>query len=187
MRVSWVVAAIGAALVAVSGLVLPASLAGAQASPAGNCQPAQLRVQFGGRTGTGQVQQVITLTNVGPVPCSMAGFPGVDLVGVGHLFNPQTGAPQTDPHYTWSLTRQLVSYGLVTLQPGQAANTVLTYLGTDTAPPAYSPNTTGQVLEVTSVVLTPPNDTANVVLPWHRFLTLQDAATHPGTYIGPVR
>jgi hypothetical protein len=181
MRVSWALAATGAAWLAVSGCVSPPSVAAA-----GACLPAGLRVELGGRSGTDQVDQVIRLTNSGTAPCAMAGFPGVDLVGVGHLFDPESGAPRTDPRYTWSLARAGSGYRAVTLWPGQAAHTVLTYLGTDAAPPRYGRDTTGQVLEVTTIVLTPPDDTANVSLPWHRYLTLQDGATHPGTFVGPV-
>jgi hypothetical protein len=37
-----------------------------------------------------------------------------------------------------------------------------------------------------SVVITPPNNFTHVQLSWRQGVLLQDAATHPGTYITPV-
>jgi len=35
-------------------------------------------------------------------------------------------------------------------------------------------------------VITPPNDYTQAELTWNQAVVLQDAATHPGTYIMPV-
>jgi hypothetical protein len=41
-------------------------------------------------------------------------------------------------------------------------------------------------LNVTTIMITPPNDYSHGQLSWSHSVLLQDAATHPGTYITPV-
>jgi hypothetical protein len=37
------------------------------------------------------------------------------------------------------------------------------------------------------VIITPPDDYAQASVTWNQGILLQDAATHPGTWIQPVR
>jgi hypothetical protein len=66
----------------------------------------------------------------------------------------------------------------VTLQPGGTAHFNL----------MYQPFASGDGMEiaVTKIVLTPPNTFTQAQLTWHQGVLLQDGATHPVTYIGPV-
>jgi hypothetical protein len=153
----------------------PASAASSPApslatSPASTekCQPGKLSLAFGAKSGTSQVVLAVDLTNEGTAACTMQGFPGVDLVG-------STSSQQS---YRWSLARQSVSYSKVTLQPGQAAHFNLTYL------PAAMGG--GGNLTVAKIVITPPDDFTRAEVTWNESVLLQDGATHPGTYIGPV-
>jgi hypothetical protein len=48
-------------------------------------------------------------------------------------------------------------------------------------------NGSGQKLDVKTIVITPPNETTSKQVPWgFQPVLLQDGATHPGTYVGPV-
>ncbi|HEY3867759.1 MAG TPA: DUF4232 domain-containing protein [Actinocrinis sp.] len=147
-----------------------ASSPSAQASAAasGDCQAANLTFALGASsTGSSQTTQAVDLTNSGSSACTMDGFPGVDLVGVAD--------GQTT--YTWSLVRQSASYSPVTLQPGGTAHFDLYYL----------PDTSGSgQFAVTKFVITPPNTYTQAQVTWSRNVELQDGATHPGTYIGPI-
>ena len=138
------------------------------AAAAGRCQPGELSVAFGAKSGTTQVILAVDLTNKGTAPCTMRGFPGVDLVGA-------TSAQQG---YRWSLARQSAAYSKVTLQPGQAAHFNLTFL-----PAAMG---SGGNITVAKIVITPPDDFTQAEVTWNESVVLQDGATHPGTYIGPI-
>jgi hypothetical protein len=144
------------------------------------CQPANLSFTLGakvGATSTTQPAQVVDMTNKGASACTMEGFPGVNLVG----------ASGGQENYTWPVTRASASYASqsqqgiaeVTLRPGQTAHFELRYL----------PGVTGdgnRLINVTRMVITPPNDYTQAELTWHQDVVLQDAATHPGTYLMPV-
>jgi hypothetical protein len=145
---------------------------------AANCQPGSLRIVLGTVTGaTGQRTQAVDMTNGGSSPCSMDGFPGTNLVGtvVGPDHYSKAG-------YTWPLTRAARPYSRVTLQPGATAHFDLVYL----------PATSGDIasgsedLDVTTMLITPPDDFSHAQLSWAQGVLLQDAATRPGTYITPV-
>jgi hypothetical protein len=141
------------------------------ASPqaAGTCKAPGLRYALGAKSGSGgQVIQAVDLTNTGSSVCSMAGFPGVDLVG---WVNGQQ-------NFTWSLVRQSAYYSTVTLQPGATAHFNLFYL------PGAVGHSGG--MDVLKMVITPPNDYTQAELTWNQLVVLQDGATHPGTYISPV-
>jgi hypothetical protein len=138
------------------------------AASAGKCQPGNLSFAFGAKSGTTQVVLAVDLTNKGTAACTMQGFPGVDLVG-------STSGQQS---YRWSLVRQSVAYAKVTPQPRQAAHFNLTYL-----PAAMG---SGDNITVAKIVITPPNDFTQAEVTWNESLILQDGATSPGTYIGPV-
>jgi len=67
----------------------------------------------------------------------------------------------------------------VTLQPGGTAHFDLLYL-------PGAPGDGNKLIDVDKTVITPPNDYTQGEMTWHRDVVLQDAATHPGTYIMPV-
>jgi hypothetical protein len=114
---------------------------------------------------------VVDLTNTGSSACSMAGFPGVNLVG----------AALGKPDYTWPLTRASQNYQAVTLPPGGTAHFDIVYLPGDTGTGAGTTN-----LAVSRLVITPPNDFTHAEVTWSKSVLLQDGATHPGTFITPV-
>ncbi|MEU9452725.1 DUF4232 domain-containing protein [Streptomyces sp. NPDC048277] len=117
-----------------------------------------------GDPSAGQQQSVaIALTNKSGHTCTMYGFPGVDLVNSGTQ---------------WSLQRTNATPQRVTLANGAAAHFVITYLKSDDAGTAFRPST---------VVITAPNQRTSYDIPWQGGpIVLQDGATHPGTYVGPV-
>jgi hypothetical protein len=47
-------------------------------------------------------------------------------------------------------------------------------------------NSASPVIDVQKLVITPPNDYTQAEVTWNMSVLLQDAATHPGTYISPV-
>lgn len=161
-----------------TGTAAPAATQSQAAASGSTCQPANLSFTLGAKTGTAtQPTQVVDLTNKGTSACTMEGFPGVNLVG----------AANGQQNYTWPLTRASASYASqngqgvaqVTLQPGKTAHFDLRYL----------PGTAGDgntLIKVSHLVITPPNDYSTGELTWGQDIVLQDAATHPGTYIMPV-
>jgi len=134
------------------------------------CTVGVLQVALGTKTGTGdeQTTQAVDLTNKSSSSCTMDGFPGVNLVG--------TASGQKN--YSWPLTRSSAKYSTVTLKSGESAHFDLVYL------PFAAGD--GTELAVTKIVLTPPNTTSQANLTWSQPVLLQDAATHPGTWITPV-
>ncbi|MEU2773277.1 DUF4232 domain-containing protein [Streptomyces sp. NPDC007162] len=153
-----------------SGTSGPAASGGSSAggSAAGSvaaCQAAQIGYSWADTgSGSGQKQAVVALTNKSGHTCTMYGFPGVDLVNSGRQ---------------WSLRRTDAAPQRVTLASGAAAHFTLTYLVAEQGDStAFTP---------TTVVITAPNQRTSYDLPWHGgALVLQDGATHPGTYVGPV-
>ncbi|MEV7033917.1 DUF4232 domain-containing protein [Streptomyces sp. NPDC093272] len=115
-------------------------------------------------SGSGQKHAVVALTNKSGRTCTLYGFPGVDLVDGGRQ---------------WSLRRTDATPQRVTLASGAAARFTLTYLPSDAGDStAFTP---------TTVVITAPDQRTSYDLPWHGGpVVLQDGATHPGTYVGPV-
>jgi len=134
------------------------------------CQASQLGYSWAGTKaapsgGGDQMQATVALTNNSGHACSMYGFPGVDLVNSGEQ---------------WSLRRAGATPHTVTVAGGASAHFIITYLvwhSGDSA--AFKP---------TTVVITAPNQRNSYDLPW-RFgpVLKQDGATHPGTFIDPVR
>ena len=146
---------------------LPAAQQG-QAAGTTTCQAGELSYGLGAATGTSaQRIQVVDLTNKGSSACSLQGFPGVDLDGVAN----------GQQNYTWPLARQSVSYAAVTLRPGETGHFSLIYL---------PGNAASSDMAVTKLIITPPNDYTQAEVTWNQSVVLQDAATHPGTYITPV-
>jgi hypothetical protein len=138
------------------------------------CQPASLKIALGAPAGAAGQQQTLAvdLTNAGSAACTMDGFPGVNLIG--------SALGKQD--YTWPLTRASQSYQRVTLQPGGIAHFDIVYLP-GTSSDASNGNTD---LAVSTLVVTPPNDYSHANVTWSQSVLLQDAATHPGTFITPV-
>lgn len=124
--------------------------------------------QDGAPTPDGQNTLRIVLTNTSPSSCLVQGYPGVDLAG------------PDDPTFgpTYSLPRQDAGFAPVEVAPGAAVSSELTYLAD--GPDGWTPNT---------IVVTPPDTTTQVQVPWPQAgsVARQDGATHPGTYIGPLR
>ena len=114
--------------------------------------------------GADQKAAVVGLRNTSGHACAMRGYPGADLVNSGTQ---------------WSLVRQSAQVRTVTLAPGASARFTITYL-----PEAGSDS---GAFRATTVVITPPNQRSSFDLPWKwGAVQLQDGATHPGTYVGPV-
>jgi hypothetical protein len=152
----------------------PASSRSPQAAGNGSgstCAAANLSYALGAKTGdASQAIQAVNLTNKGSSACTLAGFPGVNLVG----------AADGKQDFTWSLVRQSARYSMVTLRPGQAAHFSLVYL------PAAAAAGDGTNISVAKMVITPPDDYAHAELAWKQPVLLQDGATHPGTFVTPV-
>lgn len=136
---------------------------------AGRCHTAGLGFSFGSGDGKvsssdDQQQLAVVLKNKTSAACTVQGFPGVDLKSSGG---------------SWSLTRSGATPKKVTLAAGGSATFTISFL----------PWTEGSGTEfkATSVVVTPPNETTSNTLAWPGgSVLLQDGATHPGTYTGPV-
>jgi Protein of unknown function (DUF4232) len=104
------------------------------------------------------------MTNQTDATCAVRGFPEVQLNGIDGT--------------SWELTRTNAPTNSVVLRPGEHADANLTYLTAE--------STDGW--EVSSLTVTPPDTTDAQSLPWAPGVPVlkQDAATHPGTYIGPA-
>jgi Protein of unknown function (DUF4232) len=150
------------------------------------CQPGDLTARLGSTLGSAtaatgasggnpalgqnQFDQIVVLTNSGSSSCTLDGFPGVNLEGTAN----------GSSTYQWALTRSATPYAKVTLQPAGSAHFGIVYL-------PLSGGNSGTSIKVTTVIATPPNDYSSKQLPWSKTLLLQDAATHPGTWITPVQ
>ncbi|MEO6082573.1 MAG: DUF4232 domain-containing protein [Umezawaea sp.] len=110
-----------------------------------------------------QMKLPLTMTNTGPAPCVLRGFPGVRL--------------QARDGDGWDITRTGDAVTDVQLPAGGTATSYLTFLS----------QAGGTGWGITSVVVTPPNTEDSQTFEWPGGPVLrQDAATHPGTYVGPV-
>ncbi|WP_181804777.1 DUF4232 domain-containing protein [Streptomyces shenzhenensis] len=142
------------------------SSSGGSAATVPACQASQLGYSWADPgSGTGQQKHaVVAFTNKSGHSCTMYGFPGVDLVNSGQQ---------------WSLQRTNATPRRVTLANGASANFTITFLvPAQGDSPTFTP---------TTVVITAPNQRTSYDLPWHGgAVVLQDGATHPGTYLGPV-
>jgi hypothetical protein len=156
-----------------SGTAPAAAPTGGNAAAGGSapaCQASQLRYSWAGTKaapsgGSDQMQATVALTNNSGHACSMYGFPGVDLVNSGEQ---------------WSLERDSTTPHTVTVASGASAHFIITYLVWHSGESA--------AFKPTTVVITAPNQRNSYDLPW-RFgpVLKQDGATHPGTFIDPVR
>ena len=135
----------------------------------GICQASDLRISLDGQNSvSSQIVEWVQLANTSSTPCTMDGFAGVNLVG----------SASGQSNYTWPLTRDSESYSEIVVKPGESA-----YFGIKYLPWASGD---GTEINVANIVLTPPNTTTSVTLPWSASIELQDAATAPGTYLTPV-
>jgi hypothetical protein len=131
------------------------------------CEPAELSLSVVFPSGADPGGALLQFVNTGTAVCRMKGYPGVDLLG------------PNDPAYgpTYQVPRASAAVPTVTLAPGSTAHAVLHFLtpqeGTRWIPSRIS--------------VTPPDTTRQLESAWPRIAVLrQDAATHPGTYIGPM-
>lgn len=146
-----------------------ASTAQAAGGSTSVCQVSDLSFALGGKSSLGsQWVQVVELTNKSAAACTMDGFAGLDLVGT---VSGKSG-------YKWPLDRSSDSYSKVTLQPGAAAHFSIKYLQFAAGD--------GTEIGVSSLTITPPNTYSSAQLAWSAGILLQDAATHPGTYLTPI-
>lgn len=164
----WRVAgAAGAATAAVAAVTIPAATSAA--APA-RCAAETLELSTRERPSDspGQSRLEVVLTNTSAQSCAVQGFPGVDLVG-----------PE-DPTFgpTYQLPRQAADPAPLTVEPGAAVSSLLTYL--PGGPDSWVPVT---------LVVTPPDTTTRLQAPWPAGVSVQrqDGATHPGTFIGPLQ
>jgi hypothetical protein len=145
--------------------------ASATGSSTGRCHTGDLSYSLGSPSPNGnaaeQQHAYVVLKNTSAHTCSMHGFPGVDLVNSGTQ---------------WSLRRDSQSPATVTLRPGNSTRFTVTF-----QPWTADGNDASNDFAPTTLVITPPNETTSYDIPWHwGHVLLQDAATHPGTYTGPV-
>ncbi|MFJ9428127.1 DUF4232 domain-containing protein [Streptomyces sp. NPDC101490] len=144
------------------------SSAGSDDAGAGQpCRTAGLGFEIAPGSGAQAVGEegavVVRLTNRSGAACTLKGYPGVDLVGAS----------------TWSLPRQTSQKPrLVTLKPGARTAFTVTY---------QSYGGDGVELTPRTMVVTPPGETRAKTLTWtFSPVLLQDGATRPGSYVGPV-
>lgn len=125
---------------------------------------------------TGKVP--VIYTNVSGRTCTMDGFSGVDLHG-----------PASDPNGpVFSLARAndpAHQPKPFTLQPGAQANTTVTFTTWHQGEIGAMGSTNWVP---TTLVVTPPNQTASFTLPWFQGVSVlrDDTATHRATYVYPV-
>jgi len=110
---------------------------------------------------------VVSFQNTGSSTCTVQGHPQVDLISTAG--------------YDWQLGPQSGATPKQTLQPGMSALASLTMLPS-------TPDGGTEAFQVKSARITPPDTktATTVAWPWTWPLQLQDAATHPGTFIGAV-
>ncbi|MFG2961147.1 DUF4232 domain-containing protein [Streptomyces sp. NPDC048291] len=142
---------------------------GSDGTGTSRCHTAGLGFSFGSGDGKvsssdDQQQLPVVLKNKTSAACTIQGFPGVDLNSSGG---------------SWSLARSSATPEKVTLAAGDSATFTITFLPWT--------QDSGTEFKATSVVVTPPNETTSTTLAWPGgSVLLQDGATHPGTYTGPV-
>lgn len=150
-----------------------AAAANTTASAQGWCGTESLSLSTGEFTSTESVSQdqlELILTNTSQQSCTLQGYPGVDLVGAD--------VPTLGP--VFSVPRAAGSPQPFTLAPGASATSALTVLAPSLPEDFWLP---------TSIVVTPPDATTQLEVPWispYFAVLRQDAATHPGTYVGPL-
>jgi len=131
----------------------------------------KLGIRSQGPSGQFHVNLVFTNTPY-EKPCRISGFPDVELIGP---VNPAFGS-------IYVLPDQAGHSQSTVLRSGQSAHAVLTWLPSSTRSDRWVP------AYIRVVVPTSSGPSFAIALPWRFGAVLrQDAATHPGTYIGPLR
>ena len=161
-------------LAGLAGLVVAAGcLAGSGSASTPN--PCDLVLRFGMRSQgpSGQFHVNLVFTNAPyEAPCRVSAFPEVELIG------------PVDPTFgsIYVLPDQAGYSQSTVLRSGQKAHAVLTWLPSSARSGRWVPG------YIRVVVHTNRGPSFAMALPW-RFgpVLRQDAAMHPGTYIGPLR
>ena len=142
---------------------------------AGRPVPCDLTLRYGPQSEarSGQFHlNLIFANNPGDTPCRVFGFPDVELIGPAY---PTFGS-------IYVLPDQAGTSQSVMLRPGQSAHSLLTWLRGPSSGHRWTPG------YIRVVVPTNRGGSFAVALPWRYGSVLrQDGASHPGTYIGPVR
>ena len=139
--------------------------------------PCDLKLKYGSRSESppGQFHLNLVFVNndtVTKTACRLSGFPDVELIGPAF---PTFGS-------IYALPRQARRATSVTLRVGQSAHAALTWLPSSRRRDRWVPG------YVRVVVRTDRGPSLALALPWRYGSVLrQDAATHPGTYVGPIR
>ena len=154
-----------AVAVSIAGMPSPA----ASALPACAADSLSLSTSAPGSPGDAtQIHFDLIVTNTSPQPCELQGYPVVDLIGPDD--------PMWGPDY--QLPQQAGDPQPVVLAPGAAGASRLTFLA---EPDGWVPNT---------IAVSLPNAPGRLEVPWIAGgvpVARQDAASHPGTYIGPLQ
>lgn len=162
-----------ASLAIATALAMPAVLSTAAAAEPW-CGTESLSASTGSYGSPGDQAQIhfnVILTNISSQSCTLRGYPGVDLLGPDD--------PMWGP--TYSLPRQTGDPQPITLAPGAAASSRLSFLSVPDTDDGWVPAT---------IVVTPPDATTALETPWipgSINVMRQDGATHPGTFIGPLQ
>lgn len=144
-------------------------------APAGaRCHTDQLTLTVTGPsvTPTQQYQASVVLTNISAAPCTLRGFPGVELIG-----------PASNGSTTYDPVRQVEAPSPVLVGPGLNAVAALT------AVPGPDLCDAGTAWVPYDLHVTPPDETTYLDAPWAMPASVdncQGGATHPGTFIGPL-
>jgi hypothetical protein len=104
---------------------------------------------------------VVNLKNTGSATCTLQGFPGADLKGEGGSLN---------------AARNNAAAPTVSVDSGEATRFTLNYPPNDSG---------GSGVTMTSLVVTPPNETQSKTLPVRVNLPVSDRPG-PGVTVGPV-
>ena len=164
-RSSVIVAGVCTAVIMLGGGVLCPT-----ASASASCGPDALSLGTSAPGSPGDATQIhfdLVFTNVSAQPCELIGYPGVDLVGPDD--------PMWGPDY--QLPQQAGEPQPIVLAPGAAAVSRLTFLAD---PHGWVPDT---------ILVTLPDAPGRIETSWIAGgvpVARQDAASHPGTYIGPL-
>jgi hypothetical protein len=139
--------------------------------------PCELKLTYGHRTEgpPGQFHLALVFVNddtVTNTACRVSGVPDVELIGPVY---PMFGSIYTLPDQA-GRTQSVI------LRAGETAHAVLTWLPSSSRKDRWVPG------YVRVVVHTSRGPSFAMALPWRYGSVLrQDAATHPGTYVGPIR
>ncbi|MDJ1131502.1 DUF4232 domain-containing protein [Streptomyces iconiensis] len=125
----------------------------------GSCKTSELG--FSTSNGMAEGSLLVNLKNTGSATCTLKGYPGADLRGEGGSLNAERRSDTTP---------------LVSLTPGESTRFTLNYPPNDSG---------GSGVTMTSLVVTPPNETQSQTLPVSVNLPVSDSTTS-GITVGPV-